>query len=235
MTKGDLITAGEEIPSSLVTYKFESLCRVGTSAGTIDEQYLGDRARVDRHIIYKAWPKWEKWQKFASEKGIQNHRDWWRFKAEASSLGEAGNKSQNCIQNSCQSCTPSHQELLVLWSLYFLWGGGICEIHTGKCSLKNVFFFFNSKSWLFKQMVSFYYCGKTHPCGPAPFWTMADKWAGIVSAPAWCMSSLGRCEEASLMKWAPHYLGCCSRNQSYSQRPCLILHNSATIRGQVRK
>lgn len=57
MTKGDLITAGEEIPSSLVTYKFESLCRVGTSAGTIDEQYLGDRARVDRHIIYKAWPK----------------------------------------------------------------------------------------------------------------------------------------------------------------------------------
>lgn len=57
MTKGDLITAGEEIPSSLVTYKFESLCRVGMSAGTIDEQYLGDRARVDRHIIYKAWPK----------------------------------------------------------------------------------------------------------------------------------------------------------------------------------
>ena len=98
-----------------------------------------------------------------------------------------------------------------------------------------MFFLFSSKSWPFKQMVSFYYHGKTHPCGPSPFWTMADKWAGIVSAPAWCMSSLGRCEEASLMKWAPHYPACCSRNQSYSQRPCLIQYNSATIRGEVRK
>ena len=26
-----------------------------------------------------------------------------------------------------------------------------------------------------------------------------------------------------------------TRNQSYSQRPCLILHNSATVRGEVRK
>lgn len=149
------------------------------------------------------------------------------------------NKSQlqNCTQNYSQSCTPSHQELLVLWSLYFLWEGGDCEIHLGKSSLKNgyIFFFFFFLKWALETDGELLLFWKIHQCGWAPFWTMADKWAVVVSAPVRYLSCLWRSVEALSMKWVPHYPGYCSRNQSYYQCPCFILHSSATIRGEVRK
>lgn len=38
----------------------------GASNEMRDEQYSGDRARANRYIIYKGWPKWETWQTFAN-------------------------------------------------------------------------------------------------------------------------------------------------------------------------